>query len=489
MEVRRFFVGACYNLRNPAKETHTITMTVHNRKSQAAHRINYALLTVLQVILDIALYQFCFSFKFPIEIKIFLTGTMTACFLFGRLYGFRNWSLWDEIGSVLRASVLMLLVDALYIYANRFTVSFISVLVGILLFIPATLAMRYFFRRGFFRLGWLSKSVIILGAGEAGKTFAQKITSSPFTIRRALCFIDDDDSKRGSVIEGVPVKGRVSDFKDIQQELHADEAVIAIPTASRQELAGILHMLEDSVKRVLYLPDMYMLTTSVAEIRSIDGMPIISSSQGLLNPVNIAVKTIIDYIGAVIALVIFSPLMIWAAYRIKKEDGGPVLFIQDRVGWKGRHFMTYKFRSMYTNADEITRELFKDPEIFAAYKKGNKMKVDPRLTKIGAILRKTSIDELPQLFNILKGEMSLVGPRPLPQLDVDLVYSEEAVLKKVYAAKPGLTGIWQVSGRSDLDAAFRREINCYYVHNWSIWLDIAILIKTPLAVVAGKGAY
>ena len=434
------------------------------------------------------LYQFCLSFKFPIEIKIFLTGTMTACFLFGRLYGFRNWSLWDEIGSVLRASVLMLLVDALYIYANRFTVSFISVLMGILLFIPATLAMRYFFRRGFFRLGWLSKSVIILGAGEAGKTFAQKIISSPFTIRRALCFLDDDDSKHGSVIEGVPVKGRVSDFKDIQQELHADEAVIAIPTASRQELAGILHMLEDSVKRVLYLPDMYMLTTSVAEIRSIDGMPIISSSQGLLNPVNIAVKTIIDYIGAVIALVIFSPFMIWAAYRIKKEDGGPILFIQDRVGWKGRHFMTYKFRSMYTNADEITRELFKDPEVLAAYKRGIKLKDDPRLTRIGAILRKTSIDELPQLFNVLKGEMSLVGPRPLMQSDVDIAYGE-IFAKKVYAAKPGLTGIWQVSGRSDLDVNFRREINCYYVHNWSIWLDIAILIKTPLAVVAGKGAY
>ena len=144
---------------------------------------------------------------------------------------------------------------------------------------------------------------------------------------------------------------------------------------------------------------------------------------------------------------------------------------------------------MHTNADEITRKLFADPEIFAAYKEGNKMKVDPRVTKIGAFLRKTSIDELPQLLNILKGEMSLVGPRPLPQLDVDLLYSDEYVLKKVYAAKPGLTGIWQVSGRSDLDADFRREINCYYVHNWSVWLDIAILLKTPVAVISHKGAY
>ena len=233
---------------------------------------------------------------------------------------------------------------------------------------------------------------------------------------------------------------------------------------------------------------MYMLTVSSASIGNLDGMPVISSSQGLLNPLNLAVKTVIDYIGASIALLIFSPFMIWAAWRIKREDGGPVFFVQERVGWKGKHFMTYKFRSMYTNADEITRKLFSDPEIFAAYKKGIKLKDDPRLTKIGAVLRKTSIDELPQLFNVFRGEMSLVGPRPLMQSDVDMVYGEEFT-KKVYAAKPGLTGIWQVSGRSDLDADFRREINCYYVHNWSVWLDIAILLKTPLAVITSKGAY
>ena len=129
---------------------------------------------------------------------------------------------------------------------------------------------------------------------------------------------------------------------------------------------------------------MYMLTVSAASIGNLDGMPVISSSQGLLNPVNIAVKTVIDYIGAVIALVVFSPFMIWAAWLIKREDGGPVFFVQDRIGWKGQHFRTYKFRSMYTNADEITRKLFSDPEIFAAYKQGNKMKVDPRLTKISS---------------------------------------------------------------------------------------------------------
>ena len=396
--------------------------------------------------------------------------------------------MWDETGSILRSSVLMILVNTLYLYAAKSVLSFIVIIGGAAAFILLTLTARYFFRVIFFRLGWLMKTVIILGAGEAGKLFADKITSSPFTIRRALCFLDDDGSKQGAEISGIPVAGKISDFRTLQAELHADEAVIAIPTASRQELSSILNMLESSTGRVLYIPDMYMLTTSVAEIRSIDGVPVISSSQGLLNPVNIAVKTGIDYVGAVIALVVFSPFMIWAAWRIWREDGRPIMFIQDRVGWKGKHFRTYKFRSMFKNADEITRRLFSNPEIFADYKKGIKLKDDPRLTETGKILRKTSIDELPQLLNVLRGEMSLVGPRPLMQSDADIVYGERFT-KKVYAAKPGLTGIWQVSGRSDLDAEFRREINCYYVHNWSVWLDIAILMKTPLAVISHKGAY
>ena len=396
--------------------------------------------------------------------------------------------MWDETGSILRSSVLMILVNTLYLYAAKSVLSFIVIIGGAAAFILLTLTARYFFRVIFFRLGWLMKTVIILGAGEAGKLFADKITSSPFTIRRALCFLDDDGSKQGAEISGIPVAGKISDFRTLQAELHADEAVIAIPTASRQELSSILNMLESSTGRVLYIPDMYMLKTSVAEIRSIDGVPVISSSQGLLNPVNIAVKTGIDYVGAVIALVVFSPFMIWAAWRIWREDGRPIMFIQDRVGWKGKHFRTYKFRSMFKNADEITRRLFSNPEIFADYKKGIKLKDDPRLTETGKILRKTSIDELPQLLNVLRGEMSLVGPRPLMQSDADIVYGERFT-KKVYAAKPGLTGIWQVSGRSDLDAEFRREINCYYVHNWSVWLDIAILMKTPLAVISHKGAY
>ena len=127
-------------------------------------------------------------------------------------------------------------------------------------------------------------------------------------------------------------------------------------------------------------------------------------------------------------------------------------------------------------------------EIFASYRHGIKLKDDPRVTKIGRILRKTSIDELPQLFNVLKGEMSLVGPRPLMKSDVDLAYGAYAS-RRIYSAKPGMTGLWQVSGRSEIDTDIRKELNLYYVHNWSVWLDIVILLKTPAAVIMKRGAY
>ncbi len=462
-----------------------------------ARKASRLILAILQAILDSILYYIClksiilFTGKtqnFTPNVIIFLTGTMLACFLFNKLYGFRNWTLWEETGSILRSLVLILLLSTLYLYANKFHVSILVILLSNFLFIPVIIAARYFFRSLLFKSGLLAKNIIILGAGEAGELIAKSIQSSPFTARKILAFLDDDDEKQNKFIQGVQVLGKIKDFESVQSQLNADEAVIAIPTASRITLADVLNDIEQHIDRVLFVPDMYMLTTYSAKIRSIDGMPVISSSQGLLNPVNIFIKTIIDYIGAVIALIIFSPVMIWAAWRIKREDGGPIFFNRDRVGWKGRHFITYKFRTMHTNAEEITKKLFENPEIFASYKQGIKLKDDPRVTKIGAILRKTSIDELPQLFNILRGEMSLVGPRPLPQFDVDLLY-DDLTLKKVYAAKPGLTGIWQVSGRSDLDAEFRRKINCYYVHNWSIWLDIAILFKTPLIVLSHKGAY
>jgi undecaprenyl-phosphate galactose phosphotransferase len=413
---------------------------------------------------------------------------MLAVFYFNSLYDFRNWIVWDELKAILKSAALILLVLILYLYSQKFSMSRFILASGILIFVPLCLIARYAFRRIFFSLGILTTNIIILGAGRTGEIFAETINEHPFTACHIVGFLDDDESKQGKLIAGIPVLGRLDEFERIYNEYHIDEAAVAISTASRSLLTHILDMVEFHVKQVHYIPDMYMLTTFSASIRDVDGMPVISASQGLLNPLNRFIKSIIDYIGAIIALIIFSPIMLWAAWRIKREDGGPALFIQDRVGWKVKHFKVYKFRTMYTDADKRTEELFKDPAILADYQKGIKLKHDPRLTKIGAFLRKTSIDELPQIFNVLKGEMSLVGPRPLIQKDVDFAYGDY-IAKKIYTVKPGMTGFWQVSGRSDVDTDIRREMNLYYIRNWSLWLDIVILMRTAYAVISKKGAY
>ena len=199
------------------------------------------------------------------------------------------------------------------------------------------------------------------------------------------------------------------------------------------------------------------------------------------------IKVILDFTGAVFALILLSPVMIWAACKIRKEDKGPVFFIQKRIGKDLKPFMTYKFRTMFMDAEARAQILFRDERIKDEYEEGAKMKTDPRLTNIGAFLRRTSIDELPQLFNVLKGEMSLIGPRPLLPSDVALCYGRDA--SKVFRVKPGMTGLWQVSGRSDTDINFRRRINLYYARKWSLCLDFWIAFRTVKTVSKGEGAY
>ena len=433
------------------------------------------------------LYQLCMSLTtggLEQGANIFLTSLMLVCFMFARLYGFSNLIFLEEFMCVLKAGLMILLISALYLAAVHSGVTTLSVAAGIIIFLCLSLTIRYFFRSFLFSHNLLTKSVLIVGAGRTGTSFAENVIASPFTLRKAAGFIDDDPAKQGSVFFGVPVLGNMEDFARIQEEVHADEAIIAITALPDDELSELFDVIGKTAGKVLAVPEVFALTTPTSTAH--DGG--LAPSQNLQNPASMFIKSAIDYAGAVTALVIFSPVMLWAAWRIKREDGGSVFFIQERVGYKTIPFKVCKFRTMYMDAEERTRELFKDKEIYESYKQGIKLKNDPRVTRIGNILRKTSIDELPQLFNVLRGEMSLVGPRPLMKSDVDLAYGAYAS-RRIYSTKPGMTGLWQVSGRSEIDTDIRKELNLYYAHNWSVWLDLVILLKTPLAVIMKRGAY
>ena len=200
------------------------------------------------------------------------------------------------------------------------------------------------------------------------------------------------------------------------------------------------------------------------------------------------IKTIFDFTLTLVGTICISPLLAYIAYRIKKEDPGPVIFKHIRIGKDGKPFPCYKFRSMVVNSAEMLEKyLAENPAAKAEWERDFKLKNDPRITPIGKFLRRTSLDELPQIFNVLKGEMSLVGPRPVVQEELDKYYGD--AVKEYCSIRPGITGLWQVSGRSDLDYTERVLLDQWYVKNRNLKLDIKILWQTIGVVLMKKGAY
>ncbi len=245
-----------------------------------------------------------------------------------------------------------------------------------------------------------------------------------------------------------------------------------------------------SSKEVIFIPliNEYNLTQSYIYELSNTRTNLIVLKNRLKSRSRMFLHNLFNYILALILLPVLLPIIALLAYLIKKESPGPVFFAHMRIGKDGKSIPTLKFRSMYSDAKERLETLLaEDPAIKAEWETNFKLKEDPRVTKIGNLMRKTSLDELPQIFNVLKGEMSFVGPRPVIQEEIDQYYKEDA--QYYFMVKPGITGLWQVSGRSDTDYDFRVATDKWYVLNWSIWLDIVILFKTVKVVLFREGAY
>lgn len=451
-------------------------MNIHSQKFRRLLRI---VLSILQAIIDIAVCFACLRIgrvTVP-EAEIFVAGTMFIFFLFSPLYGFKNWTFWDETKSCLRAVLYSLVVSLLFAYSAGYSAANISV--GLAAFFPAVMAARYLFRRILAALGILNVNVLIFGAGSAGKIFAKNINASPFTLRKICGFIDDDPDNT----EGGEVLGKAKDFRRLQDSMNIDEVVIAEPEAPRKTIITLMHRFE------LYVRGVYILNTYSDQVRGIDDLHLTSASGGLLNPVNRTMKTLMDYVGGVMIVLLSAPLMLAIAWKISHDDGGNALFKHLRAGRNLKPFKVFKFRTMVFNSEKILEEMLKDDKLRREFKASFKFKNDPRVTPFGKVLRHTSLDELPQIFNVLKGQMSLVGPRPIVREEVDKYYGY-VVARHIFHAKPGMTGLWQVSGRNDIeDYDLRIKYDMYYVHNWSLLLDIMILFRTIWVVLSGKGAY
>ena len=258
---------------------------------------------------------------------------------------------------------------------------------------------------------------------------------------------------------------------------------------SQDEIESILFEAINSKQEVIFIPAVKNYNFSDSHIIHLFNARanLISVENNLLKKTNRGIKLLFDYFISIVILPFLMIIIGVIALRIKFEDGGSVFYSQQRFGQNGEHFSCYKFRSMKENGDyELEKYLEIHPEERIYYSKFHKYLNDPRITKIGKFIRNTSLDELPQILNVLKGEMSLIGPRPYMLNEKDKIGKN---LNFILAVKPGITGLWQVSGRSDIDFKSRIDIDMWYVRNWSIWSDVFILIKTVQTVLSKKGSY
>ncbi len=295
--------------------------------------------------------------------------------------------------------------------------------------------------------------------------------------------IFDDESSPGSLINGIPVLGGLQ-----ENTPDAPYAIIATAQTSREALIQLLEGPLMVYRRVILIPDLLDAPSLWVTPRDFVGLVGLEVAVKLLNPVARWSKRVADVVMVLCAAPFWLPLCGGLACWIWWQDRHSPFFVQERVGYLGERFKTYKFRTMHPNAEEVLqRELAAHPELEAEWAVEYKLKNDPRVTKAGIFLRKTSLDELPQLLNVLRGEMSLVGPRPLPDYHYQRLRGQIRTLRD--RVRPGLTGLWQVSGRSEAGTQGMERWDAYYVRNWSVWLDIVILVRTVRVVLSAKGAY
>jgi exopolysaccharide biosynthesis polyprenyl glycosylphosphotransferase len=285
-------------------------------------------------------------------------------------------------------------------------------------------------------------------------------------------------------VGGVPVVGNLDDLPErVEQGGYRVVAVVPDPRWTRRRLQQLAWDLETTVAEVVVSPVLMEVTGPRLHVSPVFGLPLLRVAAPRFDGFRWLVKSVGDRVAAALGLLLISPLLIGIACAIRLQDRGPVFYRQSRVGKEGQLFSMVKFRSMVANADQLRDTLAEDNEAAGPL---FKMRRDPRITRVGAFLRRYSLDELPQLFNVLAGTMSLVGPRPPLPAEV-AVYPAD--MRRRLKVKPGLTGLWQVSGRSDLPWSESVRLDVRYVENWSLALDLTILWKTLRAVLSGEGAY
>jgi exopolysaccharide biosynthesis polyprenyl glycosylphosphotransferase len=325
--------------------------------------------------------------------------------------------------------------------------------------------------------------VIIVGAGEVGRTVMRTIAAKPELGYRIVGFVDDNPEKGQTDIGRFKAWGALTNLSLLVDIEAVDGVIITLPWMYHRKIMSIVRECEQRQVRAHIVPDLFQMSLSQVDVDDLGGVPLIGVREVGFEEWARFLKRVIDVVGAFLGLALGWPLLGLIALAIRLDSPGPIVFHQPRVGIGQRLFEVYKFRSMRDGAEEELDELIESNEADGPL---FKIRDDPRMTRMGRFLRRTSLDELPQLWNVLRGEMSLVGPRPALPSEVK-GYAEWH--KKRLEARPGMTGLWQVSGRSLLSFDEGVLLDIYYIENWSLWLDLQILLRTVPQVLFGNGAY
>ena len=407
----------------------------------------------------------------------------------GQLYSRRR-PFYKEVEQLFHASLYGTLAVIFVLYIMRIagsTSRFFTGSFGILAFVFLTL-LRYALKNFLQRRQLLQTPVIIVGAGKTAELLVKSLRNDPGMGYKIVGLLEDNSVQKG-ILEQYPVLGGFADAERIIAETGVRRVFIAAPGLEDHDLGMLIYRIQPLVENMGVITNLVGVPTGTVEAESIfnEKLLILRLKNNLARPLNRFIKTIVDYTFTIIGIILISPILLFIAAWIYKDSPGPIIFRHMRIGKGGKPFPCFKFRTMCIKADEKLQELLtNDPAARAEWEKDFKLKNDPRITKSGAFLRRTSLDELPQLLNVLRGEMSLVGPRPVIEAELPR-YGD--FLGDYLMVKPGITGMWQVNGRSDTTYDERVQMDSWYVRNWSVWLDFMLLFRTVKAVIAGKGAY
>ncbi len=395
----------------------------------------------------------------------------------------------EEFRKIMHAvtlSYLLIIVSTFFIKVGGQYSRIIFVLAWLLTLVLVPMSRRIARTYGS-KQAWWGVPTVIFGANTTGQAMLQVLADQPTLGLRPIALLREQAHAHRSDSEGSLFVGEFADAAELARRNKGCYAILAMPTLRATELEEVLNEYSHLFHHVLVLPDVAGMSSLWVSAKDLGGMLGLEVDQRLSQTMPRLLKRSFDLLVTSLIALCFVPLLALLYLGVRLSSPGPVFYGQRRVGRDHTFFTAWKFRSMVTNAEEVLEEhLAKDPALRAEWERDRKLKRDPRVTRIGRIMRKTSLDELPQLWNVLSGQMSLVGPRPIVMAEVDRYGRRYQHYRRV---TPGITGLWQVSGRNNTTYERRTEIDEYYVRNWSVAMDLYILYRTVKTVLFTEGAY